>query len=113
MVLTRARGNFSKSLERYQSVAPKIILSDLFVLNNAACEMTGLKKPASRRGDRCLEFGLKSLNHPQNSCFSPPNLSVENQLDVRKRKPYHVNFARTAEYKKKNNAISYIQRRLG
>lgn len=100
----------SKSLERCQSVALKIILNESFVSYDAACEMTGLEKLSARRSARCLDFGLKSLKHPQNSCFFPPNPSVENQLHMRNREPYIVNFARTSQYK--NSAIPYIQRRL-
>ena len=100
----------SKSLERCQAVALKIILNESYVSYEAACEMTGLQKLSTRRSNRCLDFSLKSLRHNQNSRFFPPNPSVANQLNVRNREPYIVNFARTAQYK--NSAIPYMQRCL-
>ena len=100
----------SKSLERCQSVALKIILNESYVSYDAACEMTGLEKLYDRRSSRCLDFGLKSVKHPQNSRFFPQNVLDENQVNLRNREPFHVNFARTSQYK--NSAIPYIQRRL-
>ena len=100
----------SKSLERCQSVALKIILDESYVSYDAACEMTGLEKLFDRRSFRCLDFGLKSIKHPQNSRFFPSNPSNNNQMNIRDREPFHVNFARTCQYK--NSAIPYIQRRL-
>ena len=94
-----------KSLERCQAVALRIILNESYVSYDAACEMAHLEKLFTRRSNRCLDFGLKSLKHSQNSRFSPPpNL---NQLNVRNSEPYLVNFASTAQYK--NRAIPYIQ----
>ena len=100
----------ARSLERCQAVALKVILSEMFISYEAACEMTGLENLSVRRTSRCLEFGLKSLKHPQNSRFFPQNPSVDNQLQIRDREPFRVNFARTAQYK--NSAIPYIQRKL-
>ena len=73
--------------------------------------MTGLEELSTGRSNRCLDFSLKSLRHNQNSRFFPPNPSVANQLNVRNREPYIVNFARTAQYK--NSAIPYMQRQEG
>ena len=87
----------SKSLERCQAVALKIILNESYVSYEAACEMSGLEKLSTRRSNRCLDFGLKSLKHSQNSRFFPLNPSTENQQVVRNREPYIVNFARTAQ----------------
>ena len=98
----------SKSLERCQAVALKKTLNESFVSYEAACEMSGFEKLSTRRSNRCLDFGLKSLRHSQNSCISPLNAGTENQPVVRNREPYIVNFARTAQYK--NSAIPYIQR---
>ena len=44
------------------------------------------------------------------SWFFPRKPSLDNQLQVRNREPFVVNFARTAQYK--NSAIPDIQRRL-
>jgi hypothetical protein len=100
----------SKSLERCQAVALRVILGEMYISYEAACEMSGLEKLCDRRSSRCLEYGLKSLKHSQNSRFVPRIPSIDNQLQVRDREPYKVNFARTAQYK--NSAIPYIQRRL-
>ena len=100
----------SKSLERCQAVALRIILSDSYVSYSAACEMTGLEKLSDRRSSRCLVFGLKSIKHSQNSCFFPPNPSLNNQLTLREQEPFKVNFARTTQYR--NSAIPFIQRSL-
>ena len=100
----------SKALERCQAVALRIILSDSYVSYSAACEMTGLEKLSDRRTSRCLAFGLKSLKHSQNSRFFPQNPSLDNQLLIREREPFKVNFARTTQYR--NSAIPYIQRSL-
>ena len=82
----------------------------MYISYEAACEMTGLGKLSDRRSARCLEYGLKSLKHSQNSRFFSRNPSLDNQLQVRNREPFVVNFARTAQYK--NSAIPDIQRRL-
>ena len=100
----------SKSLERCQAVALRIILGDSYISYSAACEMTGLEKLSDRRSSRCLEFGLKSLKHSQNLRFFPPNPSLDNQLALREQEPFKVNFARTTQYR--NSAIPYIQRSL-
>ena len=100
----------SRSLERCQAVALRIILGEMYISYEAACEMTALEKLFDRRSSRCLDYGLKSLKHPQNSRFFPRNPSLDNQLQVRDREPFTVNFARTAQYK--NSAIPDIQRRL-
>ena len=56
----------SRSIEQCQAVALKIILAESYITYEAACEMTGLEKLSDRRSFRCLDFGLKSLKHPQN-----------------------------------------------
>ena len=72
--------------------------------------MSGLEKLSDRRSSRCLEFGLKSLKHSQNRRYFPQNPVLNNNIQIRDREPFKVNFARTAQYK--NSAIPYIQRRL-
>ena len=100
----------SRSLERCQAVALRIILGEMYITYEAACEMSGLSKLSDRRSSRCLDFGLNSLKHSQNSRFFPRNQSVDNQLQIRDREPFKVNFARTVQYK--NSAIPFIQRKL-
>ena len=50
----------SRSLERCQAVALRIILGEMYISYEAACEMTALEKLLDRRSSRCLEYGLKS-----------------------------------------------------
>ena len=52
----------SKSLERCQAVALKIILNESYVSYDAACEMTGLEKLSARRSARCLSYGFSKNN---------------------------------------------------
>ena len=100
----------AKTLERCQLVCLRVILGDNYVSHDAALEMTGLQTLSERRKARCLKFGLKSVNHPQNRRFFPPNPNLNIQVEARQREPYHVNFARTEHYK--NSAIPYILRLL-
>ena len=93
----------ARSIERCQAVALRVILGEMYISYEAACEMTGLGKLSDRRSARCLEYGLKSLKHSQNSRFFLRNPSLDIQLQVR-------NFARTAQYK--NSANPDIQSRL-
>ena len=72
--------------------------------------MTGLEKISDRRSFPCLDFGLKSLRHPQNSRFLPLNPNLDNLLHIENRQPFKVNFARTII--NKNSAVPDIQRRL-
>ena len=72
--------------------------------------MTGLEKFSECRSSRCLDFGLKSLRNPQNSRFFPPNPNIHDQLHLRNRENFKVNFARTSIYK--SSAVPDIQRRL-
>ena len=53
----------SRSLERCQATALRIILGEMFISYEAACEMSRLEKLSDRRSSRCLEFGLKSIKH--------------------------------------------------
>ena len=85
-------------------------MNESYVSYEAACEMTGIQKLSDRRSDRCLDYGIQSLKHYQNSRFFPLNQNVKSHMNIRDRQPYHVNFARTSQYK--NSAIPYVQRRL-
>ena len=72
--------------------------------------MTGLQTLHERREERCLNFSLKCIKHSENSRFFPLNPSIENDMDVRERENFHVNFARTEDYKQ--SAIPHCQRLL-
>ena len=101
----------STDLERIQKTCLKIILGDNYISYPAALEMTGLDSLYDRREARCLKFALKSLKHPIQSKKFPPNRKLTNENpEVRNREHFHVNFARTQQYKK--SAIPYCQRLL-
>ena len=100
----------SRSLERLQSTCLKVILQDNYVSYSAALEMTGIETLYERREKRCLNYSIKSIRHPSNSRFFPLNHNFDNGTNVRERENFHINFARTEDYKK--SAIPYCQRLL-
>ena len=98
----------TNDLERVQKVCLKIILSENYVDNSVALEMTGLETLFIRREKRVINFSLKCLKHPVNKNLFP--LNEDNTLDNRHRELFKVNFARTNAYK--DSAIPYCQRKL-
>ena len=76
--------------------------------NEEALEKANLKSLHDRRQTRCLNFGLKSIKHPQNKRIFPRN--VQNPHNVRTHEPFIVNKANNEFYKR--SAIPYIQRML-
>ena len=87
-----------------------MILGDCYVSYPAALEMTGLQTLYDRREKRCLDFALKAIKHPINHKMFPLNRNLDNELEVRNRETFQVNFARTDQYKK--SAIPACQRIL-
>ena len=77
--------NQSKSLDRCEAVCLKIILHESYISHEAACEMLGLKKLSDRKEERCKQFAMTSLKHPQNKRIFP--LNDENKTCVRYREP--------------------------
>ena len=100
----------TKALERLQSTCLKVILQDDYVSYSTALEITGLQTLYDRREERCLNYSLKSIKHTQNSRFFPLNPSLQNDIDIREREHFIVNFAKTEDYR--NSAIPYYQRLL-
>ena len=100
----------SSSLERCQAVSLRIILQENYVSYEAAMEMTGLETLSARCQKRCLDFSLKSIRHEQNKRFSPRNPNIENEMNIREREEFVVNFGRTKSYQM--SAIPYCQRLL-
>ena len=99
----------SNKLERIQKTCLKIILCDMYIDYQSALEMTGLSSLKSRRIRRCLDFSLRSIDHPKNQKMFP--VSDYNPLyKMRKKEAFKVNFARTSCYK--NSTIPYCQRLL-
>ena len=82
----------------------------MFVSHSAACEMLGIRKLSDRRETRCLDFSKKCIKHPQNKRMFPVNPYIDNDLNIRNREQYVVNFCRTETYRK--SAIPYCQRLL-
>ena len=98
------------SLERCQAVCLRIILEESYISYSAALEMSGLKTLSSRRLDRCLQFSLKPIKHEQNKRMFPANPNLGNDIHIRNREQFQVNFARTNSYR--NSAIPFCQRLL-
>ena len=97
-------------IERIQKTCLKVILGDCYVSYPAALEMTGLQTLYDRREKRCLDYALKAIKHPINHKMFPLNRNLDNELEVRNRETFQVNFARTDQYKK--SAIPACQRIL-
>ena len=99
-----------KSLEKLQSTCLKVILQDDYISYASALEMTGLQTLYDRREERCLNYSIKCIKHPLNSHYFPLNPSLQNNIDIREREHFYVNFAKTEDYR--NSAIPYCQRLL-
>ena len=76
--------NEIQSLERLQATCLKVILQENYVSYSSALEMTGLQTLYDRREERCLNYGLKSIKHPQNSRIFPLNPNLNNSKDIPK-----------------------------
>jgi hypothetical protein len=103
--------NQALDIERIQRTSLRIILGDMYLDYPIALEMTNLKPLFLRREKKCLDFSLKCIKHPKNSRIFPinPNL-VQDNMEVRERELFKVNFSRTEAYKK--SAVPYCQRIL-
>ena len=82
----------SDKIETIQSTSLKIILSENYVSYNAALEMCGLERLSARREKRLLSFSLKCIKNEFTQPMFPSN-------DANKKEAFHVNFARTEQYK--------------
>ena len=98
-----------RKLEAIQKVSLKVIMGQSYVSYEGALQATGLKTLRTRREERCLSFGLKSLRHKEMRNLFPRN-QVESNQTVRGRETFHVNFAHTEAYKQ--SAVPSIQRLL-
>ena len=94
------------AIEKIQSTSLKIIFPTLTY--EEALEKANLKSLHDRRQTRCLNFGLKSIKHPQNKRIFPRN--VQNPHNVRTHEPFIVNKANNEFYRR--SAIPTIQRML-
>ena len=61
----------TQTLERIQRTCLKVILGDMFMDYDSALEMAGLQTLYSRREKPCLDFPLKSIEHPRNKRLFP------------------------------------------
>ena len=84
-------------------------MGDNYISYPAALEMTGLETLADRGQARCQSFAKKSVKHPRMRRIFPFN-SFQSSHYTRDREIFHVNFARTEDYRK--SAIPYCQRLL-
>jgi hypothetical protein len=101
----------SQNLESVQKLCLKVILGDEYPGYDNALEISGLEKLSTRREERCLKYGLKSLLHPVHSKMFPVNPHVKNNShDTRNTEHFKVNWAKSESYRM--SAIPYIQRML-
>ena len=99
----------SNNLESVQKLCLKIILASEYCGYENALEICGLDSLSSRREDKCLKYGLKSLLHPIHSKQFPLNMK-NSSVDTRKSEHFKVNWAKSESYRM--SAIPYIQRML-
>ena len=99
----------SQTLERIQKTCLRIILGDMYFSYDSALEMSGLQTLYSRREKRCLDFALKSIEHPRNKKMFPLNNRTNGHTFNTKEK-FIVNWARTGKYQ--DSTIPYCQRLL-
>ena len=89
---TSLSDELSSKIEVIQATSLKIILSENYVSYNAALEMCGLERLSTRREKRMLSFSLKCINNEFTQSMFPAN-------EGKKKETFHVNFARTEQYK--------------
>ena len=99
----------SYNIERVQRTALKVILGYAYTDYGTALELCGLDSLSDRRESRCLTFGLRCIKHPKHREMFPL-CDNPDQLDLRDRSQFQVNFARTSTYQK--SAIPFIQKML-
>ena len=101
----------SQNLESVQKLCLKVILGDEYSGYDNALEISGLERLSTRREERCLKYGLKSLLHPVHSKMFPVNPHVKNNSHaIRNTEHFKVNWAKSESYRM--SAIPYIQRML-
>ena len=104
-------GDQSNTIERVQKLCLKVILGQEYENYDSALEVCGLESLSSRREEKCLKYGLKSLLHPVHCKKFPVNPHVlNNTLDSRNSEHFKVNWAKSESYR--TSAIPYIQRML-
>ena len=98
----------SNKLEKIQKTCLKVIMGDEYQDYSTVLKKCGLLTLSERRERRCLDFSLKSLNHPRNWKLFPVNPNFVEKAKISE--PFIVNFAKTSTYKK--SAIPFCQRLL-
>ena len=93
----------SNKLETIRSTSLRINLSENYVSYNAALKMCALDRLSTRREKRKLSFPMKYINNQFTQSMFPIN-------DEKKKEAFHVNFARTEQYK--SSTIPQCQRNL-
>ena len=99
----------SDKLEKIQKTSLKVILGEMFIDYPSALEMCNLQTLSARSQARCLDFAVKCVKHPRNSRLFSFNQKTSIHY-VRDKEVFHVNFAKTEDYKK--SAIPFCQRLL-
>ena len=99
----------SYDIDRVQRTALKVIIGQSYTDYASALKRVGLDTLFDRREKRCLTFGLNYLKHPKHKRMFPLGETSED-VNLRVRNKFKVNFARTSTYQK--SAIPYIQNML-
>ena len=100
----------NNDIEKVQKLSLRIILGSDYTDYQSALDYFGLESLASRREQKCLQFGLKSLLHPKHSEMFPLNPRRDISIQTRHREHFHVNKANSEYYRM--STIPYIQRKL-
>ena len=79
----------------------------MYINYPSALKMCGLQTLSARRQARCLSFALKSVKHYRNQrLFTLTEKSSEHY--TRNKEVFHVNFARTEDYKRSTIPFSLM-----
>ena len=88
-----------RKLTNIERTCLKIILKDMYVSYETALEMCGLSSLSQRRSAHLLKFAELSARHPVHGPrMFPENPNTHDNLNIRPREKYKVNFARGAAY---------------
>jgi hypothetical protein len=99
-----------RKIENIEKTCLRIILQEMYIGYEEACEMLAISSVTKRRDARLLSYAKKCTRHPTNERFFPRNPNQLAEPQIRQREPFKVNFTRTEIYKK--STIPTCQRLL-
>ena len=101
----------TQTIQRVQKVCLKVILHPNYTDYEGALRACKLSKLTDRMSPRCLNFSLKSSQHPKHSKLFPISETFQNNShNIRYPNKYKVNFAKTESYR--SSTIPFCQRQL-